>query len=216
MRNLALIVLPIVVNFSAAAQNKFEKDILTYETNDKTIPPTGKDLIVFTGSSSIVKWTTLASDFPDKNVINRGFGGSETSDLIEFSDRIITAYHPKQVFIYEGDNDLGSGKTPDQVFNNFKILFTKIKDKNKQIRISFISIKPSPSRKQFIPEIMETNKMIENFLSSQKNADYIDVFNPMYGAKQAFDPELYQADSLHMTPKGYQIWTKEIQPFLVK
>jgi lysophospholipase L1-like esterase len=200
----------------ASAQNKFENDILSFEKKDQTSPPNKKKLIVFAGSSSIVKWTTLQEDFSDKNVINRGFGGSQTTDLIEYYERIISVYKPKQVFIYEGDNDLGAGQTSEQVFSNFQILFNKIREKSNKVRISFISIKPSPSRKQFIPEIKATNKKIQEFLAQQKNADYVDVFDAMLTANQEFNPELYQSDSLHMTPAGYKIWTRQVRPFLLK
>jgi lysophospholipase L1-like esterase len=216
VRYLFLLSLLQALYFSVSAQNKFEKDIVAYEKQDQASPPLKKKLIVFAGSSSIVKWTSLKDDFADKNVINRGFGGSQTTDLIEYSDRVISIYKPKQVFIYEGDNDLGAGQSPEQVFNNFQILFDKIRKRSKKVRISFISIKPSPSRKQLIPKIKATNKKIQEFLAEQKNADYIDVFDAMLTTDKAFIPDLYQSDSLHMTPAGYKIWTNQIKPFLLK
>ena len=40
-----------------------------------------KDLIVFTGSSSIRFWGSLTKDFNEYDVLNRGFGGEELSEL---------------------------------------------------------------------------------------------------------------------------------------
>jgi len=215
MRSLILLALLLGSIPTVMAQvNKFENDIVSFENKDKLNPPVSKKLIVFAGSSSIVRWSSLLQDYADKNVINRGFGGSQTTDLIEYADRVISVYHPDQVFIYEGDNDLSDGKTPLQVFNNFKILFEKIRTKDAKIQVSFISIKPSPSRRKLLPSIKETNTLIKEFLSTQKRTDFINIFDPMLAPGEKFIPELYEADSLHMTPKGYEIWAKQIKPYI--
>jgi hypothetical protein len=50
-------------------------------------------------------------------VMNRGFGGSQYSDLNQYAKRIVIAYHPRAVVAYESDNDLaaGSPKTSEMV-----------------------------------------------------------------------------------------------------
>ena len=52
-------------------------------------------------------WQTLEVDFPGLRVLNRGFGGSELSDVVQFADRIVLPYRPRVVIVYAGDNDLG-------------------------------------------------------------------------------------------------------------
>src|SRR5580704_1502270 len=90
----------------------FESEIMAFERADKIRPPPHHP-ILFTGSSSIRKWTSLARDFKGHHVINRGFGGSQMSDLIYYADRIVVPYHPQQIFFFEGSNDLDAGKTPE-------------------------------------------------------------------------------------------------------
>ncbi len=215
MKKIFLLLQLITIAAFAQQPNKFEKNIEAFEQADLANPVNTKRLIVFTGSSSIVKWTSLNTDFPNKNIINRGFGGSITTDLILFADRVINVYQPKQVFVYEGDNDLSSSKkTPEQVFEDFKVLFFKIREKSKKTRISFISIKPSPSRRKLLPQQRLTNSLIKDFLATQKNVDFIDVFNPMLLPGDQMISEAYVADSLHMTPLGYDIWQKVIKPYI--
>jgi hypothetical protein len=55
----------------AQTRNKFEKYILQFEQRDSAEAPDKKDLIVFTGSSSITNWRNITKDFPGKNIINR-------------------------------------------------------------------------------------------------------------------------------------------------
>jgi len=197
------------------AQNmaKWEKEISALEQQDKSKTPS-KNPIVFTGSSSIRLWETLDQDFPGKKVLNHGFGGSQTFEVLHFADRLILPYRPKQVVIYVGDNDLASGKTPIQVFNDFKALFQKVQKNSPQTYVSFISIKPSPSRKQLLPDIKQTNQLIQQFLQAQKRADYVDVYSKMLLPTGKFNPQLYRADSLHMTDAGYRIWAEAVRPIL--
>src|SRR5215472_3812164 len=89
---------------SVSAQG-WEPAIRDFEEEDKVHPPK-PGCIVFAGSSSFRFWDTLVSDMKPLEVINRGFGGSEFSDLDLYVSRIVIAYHPRAVVVYEGDNDL--------------------------------------------------------------------------------------------------------------
>lgn len=170
--------------------------------------------IVFTGSSSIVGWESLRADFPGKKILNHGFGGSQTFEVVHFADRIINPYKPKQVVIYAGDNDLASGKSPETVLEDFKRLFRKIRTGSSKSFITFISIKPSPSRRKYMPAIVRTNRLIRDFLASQKRTSYADVYSAMLMPNGQPKPELFKSDSLHMVPAGYELWTEILKPHL--
>ncbi len=204
-----------LVSAPIAAQDmaKWEKEIATFAQQDKQNSPPRKP-IVFTGSSSIRLWETLAQDFPNKKVLNRGFGGSQTFEVLHFADRLVNSYRPKQVVIYVGDNDLAAGKTPEQVLLDFKALFQKVRNSSHKTHIAFISIKPSPSRKQLLPAIKQTNQLIRQYLTMQNRTSYIDVYTRMLLPNGKFNPALYQADSLHMTDAGYRIWAAAVKPAL--
>lgn len=192
----------------------FENEIKAFEEQDKkTLPP--KDAILFTGSSSIRLWESLKTDFPDKVVLNRGFGGSTLPDVVHFADRAIIPYKPRQIVIYVGENDVASGTvTAQEVRDRFVTLFTKIRKSLPKTPIVFISMKPSPSRRKYLPITQEANKLIKDYLAKQSRTDYLDVYTPMLDANGRIRGELFRADSLHMTPKGYEVWTEKLKPLL--
>ncbi len=108
--------------FGAETNHNFtvwEKEIAAFEQSDLTNPPP-KGGVEFIGSSMIRRWTTLAQDFPGQPVFNRGFGGSEIVDSTHFAPRIIFPYAPRMIVFRAGGNDLANGKSPVQVFSNFK------------------------------------------------------------------------------------------------
>lgn len=192
---------------------RFEKDIAALEASDKTNRPPRRP-ILFVGSSSIRLWKTLAEDFPKHKVLNRGFGGSHVSDSVAFAERIVTPYKPRMVLMYAGDNDIGAGKTPEQVLKDFQAFVAKVHAADKKTKIAYIAIKPSLKRWNLVGQVKEANRLIAEYCKSDKRLDYIDVFTPMLGADGKPKPELFVKDGLHMTPEGYAIWTAVVKKHL--
>jgi lysophospholipase L1-like esterase len=218
LKKIKLLVITVLVFGFVNAQNApFYSDIQHFKTEDSIhFPP--KHAILFLGSSSFKKWEDVQKYFPGYTIINRGFGGSTIPDAIYYADEIVFPYEPKQVVIYEGDNDLASSDkiTADSVLNRFKHLFNQIRNKLPNTSIAFVSIKPSPSRENLMSEMKEANSIIKKFLSQQKYAAFIDVYHAMLNKDGTPDKSLFIQDELHMNAKGYAIWKKIIEPYLLK
>ena len=202
----------------ARAQNvPFYSEIQQFKKEDSIrFPP--KNAILFLGSSSFRKWADVQDYFPGYQIINRGFGGSSFPDAIRYFDKIVLPYHPRQIVIYEGDNDLASSSdiTADSVLNRFKVLFYLIRKNLPNANIAFVSIKPSLSREKLMPEMAKANSLIQNFLKGKKNASFIDVFHAMLDESGKPRKDIFLDDGLHMNAKGYAIWQKIIEPYLIK
>jgi GDSL-like Lipase/Acylhydrolase family len=179
-------------------------------------PPSGA--ILFVGSSSFRKWTNVQSYFPGYTIINRGFGGSTLPDVIRYAGEIIFPYHPKQIVIYCGDNDLASSDsvTATMVFNRFVRLYDLIRSRLKEVDIVYISIKPSPSRMRLMPKMEEANDMIRDFMAKYSHATFVDVYHSMLDSKGQPIDSFFLADKLYMTEKGYRTWQQILLPYLDK
>ena len=218
LRTNALIVLVALTRLPLLAppnEAPFESDIRRFEAQDAKNPPLPGG-IVFVGSSSIVRWTTLKADFPNHNVINRGFGGSEISDSVRFADRIVTPYKPKMVVFFAGTNDIAAGKGAATVFDEYKQFVGKVQRKLPQAVIAFISISPAPSRWSKIDEIKKANGLIQRYSKHGRNLLFVDTYSQMVDANGGPRPELFVSDQLHLSPKGYAIWIKAVRPILPK
>lgn len=212
-----VVVLLMCFGFVKAQNAPFYSEIQQFKQQDSIhFPP--KHAILFLGSSSFRKWTDVQDAFPAYPIINRGFGGSTFPDAIRYLDEIVFPYQPRQVLIYEGDNDLASSDqiTPDSVLNRFEKLFFLIRQKLPNTNIAFVSIKPSPSRQTLMLKMEEANALIKNYLKNKKNAAFIDVFHSMLNENGVPDKSIFLEDELHMNAKGYAIWQKIIQPYLLK
>ena len=194
---------------------KWQKDIAAFEAADRTNPPP-KGCIVFVGSSSIRMWKSLAADFPGLPVINRGFGGSQLADSVNFADRIITLYKPRQVVIYAGGNDINAGKDPDLVYGDFVALVDRIRSELPRVPIAYISSAPNPSRWAQVQKVRRLNSLVEDYCRHHRSMTFINVFALMLGPDGQPKPDIFIADRLHMNAKGYAIWREAVGPCLVQ
>jgi lysophospholipase L1-like esterase len=200
------------------AQKKppFWKDVQTIKYYDEMYAPPAEP-IVFTGSSSIRKWDDLERTFAGYEAMNRGIGGAVVNDITYYLDDIVIKYHPRQLVIYVGENDLPDPKvTADTVLERTKRLFSAIRAKLPEVPIVYISIKPSPSRDQFREKARAANRLIQSYLATQQRVTYVDVFSQMLDKEGNSRKELFVADMLHMNKQGYEIWRKAVEPLLLK
>ncbi|MBC7902885.1 MAG: G-D-S-L family lipolytic protein [Gemmatimonadaceae bacterium] len=213
------LLLPVLLSGIVKAQTApaFWNDIVAFKKIDQA-KPSKPASILFVGSSSFTRWTDIQQYFPGYPIINRGFGGSSLPDVIRYSYDVIFPYRPKQVVIYCGENDLASADSTSaiEVVKRFRTLFAMIRVNLPETRISFVSIKPSPSRDKIQGKVKVANREIKSFISKQKNADYIDIYGAMLDGSGNMREELYVGDRLHMKADGYRIWQKIIQPYLIK
>jgi len=194
-------------------QQKWEQKIQRYERLDAQNPPP-KNVILFVGSSTIENWKTLTDDFAGQAVLNRGVSGTKTVDLYTYRERLITPYDAKQIFIYEGDNDIGLRWSTDRIVEQFAALFGAIRKSKPHAEIIYISIKPSPRRLKDKIQIEEVNARIKQFMEQQPNTGYADVYARMLDANGDLIPAYYRADGLHLTAEGYHIWKDVISKFI--
>ena len=186
-------------------------DMAQFAARDATDPPP-RGGIAFIGSSSIRMWESLAADFPGQPVFNRGFGGSEVRDSTWYADRIVLPYAPCKVFLYAGDNDLNSGRSPAQVRDDVLAFVQRVHRDLPETTVEVISIKPSPSRAQLLPAVKEANELIRTALAGQPNTGFTDIYTPMLGADGQPRAALFREDMLHMTADGYAVWREALAP----
>ena len=209
------IFIALIISHHTKAQPPFYDEIQNFKKQDSINPPP-QHAILFVGSSSFNLWKDVQTYFPNYTIINRGFGGSSLTDVIRYANDIIFPYHPKEIVIYCGENDLAASDTVSvqTVFDRFKTLFEIIRSKLGNEKIVYVSIKPSPSREKLMPEMEEANQLIKEFLEREKHTAFVDVYHLMLTEEYKPIPDIFRDDSLHMNAKGYAIWQKAIEPFL--
>lgn len=192
-------------------------DIAAFETEASDIPPPS-NAVVFVGSSSIRLWDSLARDMAPVPVIQRGFGGAKLNDLVHYAERLVNVYEPSAVVVFAGSNDItpGDTKTPERLLASYQKFVARVRADSPQLPIFYIAITPSIRRWEVWPNAQAVNAVIEAYSQRTPGLFYIDTGAELMNAEGKPDSENYLFDGLHLSDRGYSVWTSLIRPRLLK
>ena len=182
----------------------FKNEVNSITQKYDSIWDSARETIVFTGSSSVRMWKNIQEMFPEHQIINSGFGGSQTIDLLGYTNELILNYKPKKVFIYEGDNDISANKKSKEILQSFSTIISKIKSQNSTTSIVRWHLKN---------KYKKLNRKLRRFCNKDENLEFANVWNIMLN-KNKLKTELFIDDGLHMNAEGYNLWYSIIKNYL--
>jgi lysophospholipase L1-like esterase len=172
-------------------------DVMTAKTrNYDSLAVDSSDVIFF--GNSITEGFPVNDFFHNPKIKNRGIGGNTTLDL---RSRLNQALSAKRVFIMIGINDFRDGKSPQEVFDNFKFIADSLKSK-----LIVQSVLPTwGQHKNLLPAIKEYNRLLKNYCD-ENDLTFLDLFTP-------FSKKDYTYDGLHLKFDGYKLWAGLIKKY---
>ncbi len=198
---------------NAQKAEDFSEEVAMIVQRNDSIWDEKKETIVFTGSSSVRLWEGLEDLFPNRQILNTGFGGSQTRDLLKHLQPLVLSYKPKMVFIYEGDNDINFKKKPKRVIRLTRKIIDKIWQYYPETEIVLISTKPSIVRWHLKKRYIKLNRKFKEFAERTPKVAFANIWDIML-KNEVVNESLFIEDGLHMNQKGYDLWKKVIKPFL--
>lgn len=203
------------IGFQTMAQDasRFDEEVEAIQRKYDTLWDSSNETIVFTGSSSVRIWKDLESRFPEHQIVNSGFGGSQASDLLHHIDQLVLRFKPKKVFIYEGDNDISVEKKPKAIIHDMKEIIALIGKENTNTKVVLIAAKPSIARWELKKHYKKLNRKFKKLSKKNPLLEFADVWKPMLDKKNV-KQDIFIEDGLHMNAKGYHIWYDVIKDFM--
>jgi len=130
--------------------------------------------------------------------------------------RIVTNYKPRLVVLYEGDNDIQAGKSPQDVLADLDRFATVLHADVPDAKLIVIAIKPSGSRWKKYPKMRETNDLFRAYAAKNAWITVLDLGPDMLGPDGEPNDELFKADRLHLNDAGYKLWSDKLRPLLTE
>jgi lysophospholipase L1-like esterase len=201
-----------------SGKDRYAADIAKFVAQDKATPPPQNALLI-AGSSSARYWITAAEDFKPYPVINRGFGGSKTTEVLSTMDRIALPYHPRLVIYFAGTNDLAGGSKAEDVLENIRQYVERLRKENSKAGFVIMAGLKSPKRKPHWAEFDKFNDLLQKFCAAGKNLYYVDhnkVMNKPNGEAIAAYYREEGDSALHANAAGYAEIVKLVRPVVDK
>jgi len=185
-------------------------DLHHYSSENKTLPLTDKNRVIFLGSSIFERWKVLVPEyFNNKSYINRGISGQISPQLlIRFRQEVIDL-KPKAVIILAGSNDIAGSTghvTNQTIMDNIKSMVELAELHHINVILcAYLPIYDYPWRKGLQPadKIVALNKLIKNY-SIEKKLVLLDYFTPFADSRNGQKAEL-TLDGVHPNVAGYKI-----------
>jgi lysophospholipase L1-like esterase len=172
--------------------------------------------VVFLGDSITQGWTTLAKDFPDIKVVNRGIGGDTTRGVLYRLNADVLALKPAAVVLLIGINDIGMGGKPEDIAANIKAILLELKQSNPHMPVIVCKVMPS-STQQHRPadQIEQLNVLVDEIVKSDPQSIRCDTWS-IYADENGECKKGEFPDLLHPNAIGYAKWANALKPIFAK
>ena len=172
--------------------------------------------MVFFGDSITQGWKSLASDFPELKVANRGISGDTTRGLRTRLQRDVLDLHPKAVSILIGTNDLDQGAAPELVAENLQAIVAALHAANAAMPVVINKVMPRGPKPQFYPEkIRQLNALYEEAFKNDAQVTFCDTWSLFDDGTGSCKKEEFP-DMLHPNATGYAKWVEALRPIFAK
>ncbi|MET0348368.1 MAG: GDSL-type esterase/lipase family protein [Rhizobacter sp.] len=172
--------------------------------------------VVFAGDSLIGGWRTMAKDFPELNVANRGIGGEPTRGLLFRFQEDVLDLHPKAIVLLSGSNDLSAQQDPKQSRANLAAMLDQAEKAAPGVPIVLCTVPPRQDPKAPVDpaKVRELNRQIASLAEGRRNVVVLDLHALLVAPDGSPTPELFGADRLHISAAGFQRFRDALAPVL--
>jgi lysophospholipase L1-like esterase len=174
--------------------------------------------VVFLGDSITEGWHTLARDFPNLNVADRGIGGDITSGVLYRLNSDVLSLNPQAIVLLIGTNDFGDGADPEDVAANIRLILLAIRNFNPGIKVIVCKIMPRAERggQLYAGKIQKANALVEQFVKQEPNCVICDTWSVYADNNENPDPACFNPDRLHLNAAGYLKWKSALDPLIAR
>ena len=166
----------------------------------------------FIGSSTIQKWTTLATDMAPWDARNRGVDGATMPELLQMIRNEPRGMPPRAIVFYAGENDIVKGASAADDLTNLRTFLALKSARWGKVPVVLISLKPSPTRWRNLPEQTAFNAAARAVASRTPGTTFVNVV-PLFLVNHR-PGAFYVDDGIHLNAAGYDRLTSAIQPAL--
>lgn len=180
--------------------------------------------VVFLGDSITQGWGDAHVGLPvwNKNfamggkAVNYGIGGDSTRQVLwRIAHGELDGIKPRAVVLMIGTNNLYADHNAGsdvEIAQGITAVVDAARAKSPETRVLLLGILPRQND-YFCNRIKKINTAIAG-LHDAKTVWFLDLSDKFLAAPGKVNPDLYAADQIHLSPKGYEVWAEIMEPVL--
>ncbi|MEJ5368861.1 MAG: GDSL-type esterase/lipase family protein [Bryobacteraceae bacterium] len=184
----------------------------------------GKIDLYFLGDSITRRWGAL--DYPKFlehwkktffgwNAANFGWGGDTTRNILwRIRNGEMDGVNPKVVVLMAGTNNLGRDSVWG-IVEGIRAILETIREKAPGATVLLTGIPPRGDNPVYDATIRHINAELAKLAGG--NVRFVDISKPFYWVARAqINSRLLEADRLHLSLAGYEVWAEALRPHLLE
>jgi beta-glucosidase len=216
-------------NRSTASVSATARDVSEFPHDEALVPGKGpmqtwqrlsaasdRNAVVFLGDSITQGWTSLAKDFPNLHVANRGISGDTTRGVLYRVQAGVIDLEPEAVVLLIGTNDIGLGASPEDIADNVREILRQLRKSNRKMPVIVCKVMPRADRNLHVEEkIKKLNSLVDEIVKSDRRFVRCDTWS-IYVDEQDHPRREEFPDLLHPNAAGYAKWTTALKPLVAE
>lgn len=202
----------VIAPYQAKAKGKWAQSIAAFDQQNLGVEQS-PDSVLFIGSSSIRRWSTMATDLVPYRTIRRGYGGAKFTDMGVFVNQLVSPHQYRALVMFVGNGVVGepTDHTPDQIEELARYIVSVSHSHQPGSPVFLIEITPCEKRFAAWSKIRAVNARLREVALSTPDTYFIPTASHYLKADGTPRPELFVADKLHLSESGYQLWSSLIR-----
>ena len=178
--------------------------------------------LIFIGDSITHGWegkgkAVWEKYYTKRNAVNLGIGGDRTEHVLwRLDNGNIKNINPKVAVVMIGTNNSGNGRnSAKEMIDGVTAVIDKLRTKLPKTEILLLDIFPRGQRiNAQRGKILQVNQVLSR-LDSRPHVTFLRIGQNFVSPNGSIAKDI-MPDFLHLTPNGYEIWAKSIEPTLAR
>ena len=178
--------------------------------------------LIFIGDSITHGWegkgkAVWEKYYTKRNAVNLGIGGDRTEHVLwRLDNGNIKNISPKVAVVMIGTNNSGNGRnSAEEMIDGVTAVIEKLRAKLPKTEILLLDIFPRGQRiNAQRGKILQVNQVLSR-LDTRPNVTFLRIGQNFVSPDGSIAKDI-MPDFLHLTPNGYEIWAKSIEPTLAR
>lgn len=177
--------------------------------------------LIFIGDSITQGWEGAGKEvwqkhYRDRNAVNLGISGDRTQHVLwRLENGNIEGISPKLAVVMIGTNNSGDN-SPREIADGIEAIVSKLREELPETKILLLGIFPrgadeSDPRRRVN---QQTNEIVSK-LHDDEQVHYLDIGEEFLEDDGTL-PRDIMPDLLHLSPQGYEIWARSIEPKVIE